>query len=86
MENLYYFVDMKPITEYEDYRLYLRDFYEERKKTSVFSWREFAKLAGFSSSGYLKLVCDGKTRLSKIGAVRSLRRWGSRGSRRTISV
>ena len=70
MENLYYFMDMKPITEYEDYRLYLRDFYEERKKTSVFSWREFAKLAGFSSSGYLKLVCDGKTRLSKIGAVK----------------
>lgn len=70
MENLYYFVDMKPITEYEDYRLYLRDFYEERKKTSVFSWREFAKLAGFSSSGYLKLVCDGKTRLSKIRAVK----------------
>lgn len=61
---------MKPITEYEDYRLYLRDFYEERKKTSVFSWREFAKLAGFSSSGYLKLVCDGKTRLSKVGAIR----------------
>ena len=61
---------MKPITEYEDYRLYLRDFYEERKRTSAFSWREFAKLAGFSSSGYLKLVCDGKTRLSKIGAVK----------------
>ena len=61
---------MKPITEYEDYRLYLRDFYEERKRTSAFSWREFAKLAGFSSSGYLKLVCDGKTRLSKIGAAK----------------
>ena len=61
---------MKPITEYEDYRAYLRDFYEERKRTSAFSWREFAKLAGFSSSGYLKLVCDGKTRLSKIGAVK----------------
>ena len=61
---------MKPITEYEDYRAYLRDFYEERKRTSAFSWREFAKLAGFSSSGYLKLGCDGKTRLSRVGAVK----------------
>lgn len=62
---------MKPITEYLDYRAYMRDFYEERKRSSVFSWREFAKLAGFSSSGYLKLVCDGKTRLSRVGAVKT---------------
>lgn len=61
---------MKQITEYMDYRAYMRDFYEERKRSSVFSWREFAKLAGFSSSGYLKLVCDGKTRLSRVGAVK----------------
>ena len=61
---------MKPITEYSDYRKYMRDYYEERKKGSYFSWREFAKLAGFTSSGYLKLVCDGKTRLSRVGAVK----------------
>jgi uncharacterized protein (TIGR02147 family) len=58
---------MKPIFEYRDYREYMRDFYEERKRCSAFTWREFAKLAGFSSSGYLKLVCDGKTRLSLAG-------------------
>ena len=51
---------MNPIAEYNDYRRYMRDYYQERKRTSYFSWREFAKLAGFSSSGYLKLVCDGK--------------------------
>ena len=61
---------MNPITEYQDYRRYMREFYEERKRVSDFSWREFTKLAGFSSSGYLKLVCDGKTRLSRVGAVR----------------
>ena len=61
---------MKPITEYVDYRQYMRDYYEERKRVSYFSWREFAKLAGFLSSGYLKLVCDGKTRLSRIGAAK----------------
>lgn len=60
---------MKPIVEYLDYRVYMREFYEERKRTSAFTWREFSKLSGFSSSGYLKLVCDGKTRLRKSGAV-----------------
>lgn len=61
---------MKPIVEYQDYRRYMLDFYEERKRKSAFSWREFSKLAGFASSGYLKLVCDGKTRLSRVGAKR----------------
>ena len=64
---------MKRITEYNDYRCYMRDYYEERKRTSYFSWREFAKLAGFSSSGYLKLVCDGKTRLRQDGALKVAR-------------
>lgn len=58
---------MKAITEYRDYRAYMQDFYEERKRTSAFTWREFARLAGFVSPTYLKLVCDGKTRLSKPG-------------------
>lgn len=57
---------MKPITEYQDYRQFMRDFYEERKKTA-FTWREFSKTAGFSSPSYLKLVCDGKSSLSRVG-------------------
>ena len=57
---------MRPITEYKDYRLYMQDFYEERKRTSAFSWREFSKLAGFKSPVYLKLVCDGKSSLSLV--------------------
>ena len=55
---------MKPIVEYNDYRAYMADFYEERKRTSAFTWREFAKIAGFTSPSYLKLVCDGKSSLS----------------------
>ncbi len=58
---------MKPITEYQDYREYMRDFYEERKRSSLFSWREFSKLAGFTSPNYIQLVCEGKSRLSKTG-------------------
>ena len=63
---------MKSVFEYRDYREYMRDFYESRKKCSAFTWREFAKLAGFSSSGFLKLVCDGKTRLSKVAVEKVL--------------
>jgi uncharacterized protein (TIGR02147 family) len=62
---------MKPIVEYTDFRLYMRDFYEERKRCSAFSWREFSKVAGFSSPSYMKVVCDGKSKLSRIGVERT---------------
>ena len=62
---------MKPIVEYSDFRKYMRDFYEERKRCSAFSWREFSKIAGFSSSSYMKVVCDGLSKLSRIGVERT---------------
>ena len=58
---------MKPITAYQDYRKYMREYYEERKRSSSFSWREFSRAAGFSSPNYLQLVCEGKSRVSKKG-------------------
>ncbi len=58
---------MKPIFEYQDYRRYMLDFYEYQKKKSAFTWREFSKIAGFASPSYLKLVCDGKSSLSRVG-------------------
>jgi hypothetical protein, TIGR02147 len=70
---------MKPIIEYRDYRQYMRDFYEERKRCSYFTWREFASLSGFVSPTYLKLVCDGKTRLSKPGIAKVARAMGLEG-------
>ena len=59
---------MKPVTEYEDYRMYMQDYYNERKRVSSFSWREYTRASGFTSPTYLKLVCEGKTRLSPQGA------------------
>ena len=58
---------MKPIVEYQDYRQYMSDYYEERKRCSIFSWREFSRLAGFTSPNYMQLVCEGKSGLSKKG-------------------
>lgn len=59
---------MKSVTEYKNYREYVLDYYQERKRCSAFTWREFAKDAGFASGSYLKLVSDGKTRLREESA------------------
>lgn len=61
---------VKPVTEYRDYRSCMQDFYDERKRTCSFTWREFARLAGFTSPTYLKLVCEGKSSLSELGIER----------------
>ena len=62
---------MKEIVEYTDYREFIKDYYDERKRCSAFTWREFAKAAGFSSAVYLKYVSEGKKNLS-IGAAGSV--------------
>ena len=54
------FVHMKEIVEYTDYRKFIQDYYDERKRSSAFTWRDFARDAGFSSAVYLKYVCEGK--------------------------
>ena len=61
---------MKPVLEYSSYRVYIRDYYAERKERSGFTWRDFAKAAGYSSPVFLKLVCDGKANLSEAGIER----------------
>lgn len=62
---------MKRVVEYTNYRQYILDYYLEKKASSGFTWRAFAKLAGFASGSYLKLVCDGKTRLTNEGATKT---------------
>ncbi len=63
---------MKPdVTSYSDYRKYLKDSYDHRKQTSNgFSFRQFAKKAGFSSPNFLQLVIDGKRNLTKDSVMR----------------
>ena len=55
---------MKEIVEYTDYRKFIQDYYDERKRCSAFSWQKFAQDAGFSSAVFLKYVCEGKKNLS----------------------
>lgn len=62
---------MRDIIEYADYRKFIQDYYDERKRSSAFTWRDFARDAGFTSPVYLKYVCEGKKNLS-IGAAGSV--------------
>lgn len=54
------------ILQYTNYRVYLKDYYEYKKKHSAaFSLRYFAEKAGLSSHAHLKLVIDGKRNITK---------------------
>ncbi len=51
--------------QYSDYRKYLLDYYTSQKKEKAsYSYRAFAQRARLSSPNYLKLVIDGKRRIT----------------------
>lgn len=57
---------MVRIFDYMNYRDYLRDFFEEKKRELRFySYRLFSLKAGFKSPNFLKLVIKGERNLSK---------------------
>ncbi len=56
---------MDKIEHYSDYRKFLADFYEEKKKDSpYFSYRYFSKKADIKSPSFFKEVIDGKRNLT----------------------
>jgi len=55
---------MKSIFEYTNYRLFLKDFYEEQKAEIGFTYRDFANLAGMNSTSWLLNLINGKKNLS----------------------
>lgn len=58
--------DKISIFDYTDYRKYLSDYYAfQKKRNPAFSYRYFARRAGFSSSGFYKELIDGKRGLSR---------------------
>ena len=57
---------MNVIFEYMNYREFLRDWFDAKKKTCPFySFRLFSQKAGFTSPNFLKLVQDNKRNLTK---------------------
>ncbi len=57
---------MKPLFKYIDYRVFLEDFYNDRKNSMpCFSYRYFARKAGVKSPNFLKQVIDGERNLTR---------------------
>ena len=56
---------LEKIYEYDNYRFFLRDFFEEQKKLRpTFSHRYFARKAGFATSSFCAHVIEGKRNLT----------------------
>jgi uncharacterized protein (TIGR02147 family) len=69
-KNNVYYRRMPSVFAYSDYRTFMRDAFAEKKASSRFSWREFAKRAGYASPVFLKLVTEEKSSLSAEGIER----------------
>lgn len=62
---------MPNVFNYHDYRLFLGDYYEEKKSSSpTFSYQNFSQKAGFSSKSFLFNVIKGKKTLSRASVVK----------------
>jgi uncharacterized protein (TIGR02147 family) len=61
---------LKTIYEYSNYRLFLKDYYEEQKAENGFTYRDFARLAGMNSTSWLLHLIKGTKNLSAESVVR----------------
>lgn len=58
---------MVQVFSYIDYRLFLKDYYEEQKKNSrFFSYRYFAQKAGINSPNFLKQIIESRRNLTAL--------------------
>jgi uncharacterized protein (TIGR02147 family) len=56
---------MNSVYEYSDYRLFIKDYYEQRKAESpAFSYRYLAQKAGINSAPFFKFLIEGKRNLT----------------------
>lgn len=61
---------MKSVFEYTNYRLFLKEYYEERKEKDGFTYRDFSKLTGMNSTSWLLHLIKGTKNLSAESVVR----------------
>jgi uncharacterized protein (TIGR02147 family) len=60
-----YNMSMPNVFDYYNYRVYLGDYYEARKRSDpYFSYRAFAQKAGYNSSGLYMLIVSGERNLT----------------------
>ena len=61
---------MQSVTNFQDYREFMRQWFAENKQRHSLTWRDFARRAGYVSPVFLKLVSEGKSSLRGTGAER----------------
>ena len=62
---------MPNIFNYQDYRKFLGDYYEEKKASnSAFSYQNFSRKAGFASKSFVFNVINGRKNLSRASVVK----------------
>ncbi len=61
---------MKKIFQYTNYRTLLRDYYERKKSTEGYTYRDFANQAGMNSSSWLLHLIKGTKNLSEETSVK----------------
>ncbi len=75
------------VFDFDDYRAFLRAYYAHKKASGrSFSLRVFSRLAGLTSSNYLKLVMDGDRNLGAEAAERFAAACGLEASRASYFV
>lgn len=73
------------VYDFLDYRQFLRSWYDaEKQRLPAFSYRYFARKAGFASPNFLKLVIEGERNLSDESVDRFLRVLGLRDHEATF--
>lgn len=61
---------MKSVFEYTNYRLFLKEYYEERKAETGFTYRDFAEMTGMNSTSWLLHLIKGTKNLSQDTSLR----------------
>ena len=56
---------MKSVFDYTNYRVFLKDYYEEKKTESGFTYRDFSELTGMNSTSWLLHLIKGTKNLSQ---------------------
>ena len=70
---------MQSVTNFQDYREFMRQWFAENKLRHSLTWRDFARRAGYVSPVFLKLVSEGKSSLRGTGAERVAQAMGLEG-------
>lgn len=73
---------MQSVTNFQDYREFMRQWFAENKQRHSLTWRDFARRAGYVSPVFLKLVSEGKSSLRGTGAERVAQAMGLEGFER----